>query len=215
MPSAQYAASGNARRASEGAVAPTICPGRRVCACRGTRARPRGSRRSRSRRGSSRGRGPGRAPTASRPSSRITSFTLRSVSGAFSAICAATSRTRASSRAFGTTSFTIPRARASSAVKRRAVNSTSLAVEGPDESHQCVDAGGVVAEPEPGGGNRELRVVRGDAQVCGQRERHAAADAEAVDRGDDGLADVRRAPRRRRRWCPRRTGRRSRRCACW
>src|SRR5262249_15928036 len=53
-----------------------------------------------------------------------------------------------------------------------------------DDAYQALDSGRGVAEAESGGGNAEHRVVRRVAEVRGQGEGAAAADAEPVDEGD-------------------------------
>src|SRR4029453_2028112 len=62
-----------------------------------------------------------------------------------------------------------------------------LGIGRPDDVHQSLDAGRTVAQTKPGRRYAELAVVRGDADVAGQRHRDAAADAEAPDARDRGL----------------------------
>ena len=75
----------------------------------------------------------------------------------------------------------------------------SRAQDGPTSETRCLQAVIAIGDAEFGGGNAELAVLGGDADIRRHRHLHAAAEAKAPDAGDDRLRDnppaARAAPR--------------------
>ena len=54
----------------------------------------------------------------------------------------------------------------------------------PDQRHQMLQPVIAIGDAEFGGGNAELAVFGGDANICQHRDLHAAAEAKAADAGN-------------------------------
>ena len=67
----------------------------------------------------------------------------------------------------------------------------SRAQDGPTSDTRCLQAVIAIGDAEFGGGNAELAVVGGNADIGQHRDLHAAAEAEAADAGDRRLRVIR------------------------
>src|SRR5438445_13682011 len=118
---------------------------------------------------------------------RTAAFVAASVSGASSAMWAASSFTRPRRAAAGRTSSTSPIAFASTALTRRAVSTISRARTGPTVAASRPRLKGAAKLPRVRATGAPKRVLGHDPQIARERHEHAAADGVAADHGDRRL----------------------------
>ena len=136
---------------------------------------------------------PSRRPKLASASSasdlRSSSLIVAMESGAAFTISAAISRALAMTSARGTTAFARPQRPASSAPHAPAGHQ-HLQGDGARQPARQADRAAVGKEADEGLRQAQLRGLGDDHQVAGQRQLEAAAEGEAVDRGDHRLVEV-------------------------